>query len=84
MKVPFIPRDKPKFWVLFTLSCLCGLSTGALALGASSLGLHAASWLMTILLMFFCVAGAICWLGVLTFWVLVVYGVYHSRIGSAA
>ena len=60
---PFIPRDQPKFWVLFIVSCLCALGAGLLVIAAASLGLHTVSRLVTVLLMFFSVAAAIFWLG---------------------
>jgi len=35
---PFIPRDKPKSWVIFVLSALCGLGFGLVAFVSASQG----------------------------------------------
>jgi len=37
-KKPFIPRDKPKSWVVFVLSALLGLAFGLCAFAAASHG----------------------------------------------
>jgi len=37
-KKPFIPRDKPKSWVVFVLSALLGLAFGLGAFAAASYG----------------------------------------------
>jgi hypothetical protein len=46
---PFIPRDKPKSWVLLTLACLCGLGVGVMTFVASWLELPLLAGLMTFL-----------------------------------
>ena len=60
---PFIPRDKPKFWVMGVLSGLTGLGAGLLALTAAFLGLV---FIKTVFLAVFVgcwVTGAISWFG---------------------
>jgi hypothetical protein len=37
-KKPFIPRDKPRSWVVFMLSALLGLAFGLCAFAAASCG----------------------------------------------
>ena len=39
MTRPFIPRDKPRWWVIFILACLVGLGVGLLAFTAAWFGL---------------------------------------------
>ena len=51
---PFIPRDKPKSWVVFVLSALLGLAFGLCAFAAASYGWPTAKAI--------CIAGfAACW-----------------------
>jgi len=51
---PFIPRDKPKSWVVLTLACLSGLGIGLLMFVAYELELRPLGELMRFL--FLC-----CW-----------------------
>ena len=60
---PFIPRDKPKFWVFMTLACLCGLGFGVFVFAASWLEVLWLSRLMTVLLVSCCLVGFICGVG---------------------
>ena len=57
---PFIPRDKPKLWVLMTLACLCGLALGILVFAAAWVGIPWVSSLMALLLICCCLVGVIC------------------------
>jgi hypothetical protein len=52
---PFIPRDKPRFWVLFVLACLSGIGVGLIAFAAAWFDFR---WLaLPMIFVFF-----VCWL----------------------
>jgi hypothetical protein len=53
-KKPFIPRDKPKSWVVFVLSALLGLAFGLCVFAAASYGWPIAK-------AFFIAGFAACW-----------------------
>jgi hypothetical protein len=72
---PFIPRDKPKSWVLLTLTCLSGLGVGVLMFVAYWLELPRVAELLRIVFICCWVVGAICAAG---FLVNLVRGKYHN------
>jgi uncharacterized membrane protein HdeD (DUF308 family) len=60
---PFIPRDKPKSWVLTVLSGLLGLAIGLLAFAADWAELNVLSALLKALFVLCWIAGAVSWCG---------------------
>jgi uncharacterized membrane protein len=71
-KQPFIPRDKPKFWVLGVLSALCGLGLGLLALGAAWYGIDMLKEALIVLF-------AACWVTFILSWLGFVFGLLSGR-----
>jgi len=69
---PFIPRDKPKFWVICVLAGLCGLGAGLLAFGASWLQLTVLSW-------FFMAIFFVCWSTFVISWIGFISGLLSGR-----
>jgi hypothetical protein len=68
----FIPRDKPKLWVIGILAGLCGFGSGLLAFGATWFGLPLAKVLFTA--MFF-----VCWATFVVSWIGFVFGLVCGR-----
>ena len=62
MARPFIPRDRPKSWVIFVLACLAGLLFGIVAVFATWRGLSAVESLSRVLFFLCWLAAAMCWL----------------------
>jgi len=62
MPRPFIPRDRPKSWVVFVLACLTGLFFGVVAVFAAWRGLSIVENLSRILFFASWLAGAASWL----------------------
>ena len=67
---PFIPRDKPRSWVIFTLAGLVGFGCGLCAFGAASQGWLAAKAVLTAAFLtswgVMVVSGAVLGVGMLT------------------
>ena len=68
----FIPRDKPRLWVVFVLACLIGMGVGLLAFGAAWLEL---SWLALPLFAVF----ATCWTVAAVSWLGFAFGMLTGR-----
>jgi hypothetical protein len=62
---PFIPRDKPKFFVVGVLSGLCGLGSGVAAFAAAALAIPPLKTLCLFLFFVCWLAFAISWFGCL-------------------
>jgi hypothetical protein len=60
---PFLPRNKPKFWVIGLLSGFIGLACGLVAFGAALLNLSAIRMLFSILMAVSVLVFFICWFG---------------------
>jgi hypothetical protein len=58
-KQPFIPRDKPKSFVIFTVAALAGLGVGLLAFAFAWFGFNAAYVFATALFVVCWVVGAL-------------------------
>jgi len=69
---PFIPRNKPKFWVIGVLSGLLGLAFGLL-------GFTSAYFHIAILPIFFMGCFLICWLSFAVCWVGSIVGLVSGR-----
>jgi tellurite resistance protein TehA-like permease len=69
---PFIPRDKPKSWVVSTLAGLVGLAMGLVSFIAAWGGIN---WLKSVAIFLF----AICWLVFAATWLLFVSGLLSGR-----
>lgn len=68
----FIPRDKPRFWVLFVLACLSGMGFGLIAFAAASAELS----LLAIPMM---IAFSICWLVAAVSFLGYMFGIFSGR-----
>ena len=71
-KRPFIPTDKPRFWVLFTLACLLGMGFGLIGFGAAWFELR---WLALPMMFLF----ACCWLVAAASWLGYAFGCITGR-----
>ena len=61
-KNPFLPRDKPKSWILFVISALAGLLiAGPLFFSGIMLEMEALQFLGGLLFWCFWIAGALMW-----------------------
>ena len=69
---PFIPKDKPKSWVVGILAGLVGLAVGFVAFTAAWTGI---SWLKSIAVFLF----ALCWLVAATSWFVFIFGLLTGR-----
>jgi hypothetical protein len=69
---PFIPRDKPKSWVVGILAGLVGLSVGLVGFVAAWVGIN---WLKLLAIFFF----AVCWLVFAATWFVFVFGLLTGR-----
>ena len=71
-KRPFIPNDKPRFWVLFVLAGLSGMAVGLVGFGAAWFELR---WLaLPMMFLFVC-----CWLVAAISWFGYVFGFLTGR-----
>ena len=68
----FIPRDKPRFWVLFVLACLSGMGFGLISFAAAWAEL---SWLAITMIILFC----ICWLVAAVSFLGYIFGIVSGR-----
>jgi hypothetical protein len=62
-KEPFIPADKPKFWVIGVLAGLIGMAIGLVAFASAYLAPAFAKWVCFPLFMLCWATFAVCWLG---------------------
>ncbi len=71
-KRPFIPRDKPRFWVLFVLAGLSGMGVGLIGFGAAWFEQR---WLASPMMLLF----ACCWLVAAVSWLGFIFGLLTGR-----
>lgn len=69
---PFIPKDKPKSWVVGLLAGLVGLAVGLVAFAAAWAGI---SWLKSIAMFLF----VLCWLAFAASWFVFIFGLLTGR-----
>lgn len=69
---PFIPRDKPKSWVVGILAGLVGLAVGLVGFVAAWAGIN---WLKVIATALF----VLCWLVFSTMWCVCIFGQLTGR-----
>ena len=62
---PFIPRDKPKFFVLGALAGFIGLASGVVAFASASFGFSLLKALSTIVFIACCAVFFVSWFGCL-------------------
>lgn len=62
-KRPFIPRNKPRFWVVFVLACLTGMGIGLIGFGAAWLELELLQKVAMALFMVCWGIAAVSWFG---------------------
>ena len=60
---PFIPTDKPRFWVVFTLAGLVGLAAGLVAFAAAWSDFEALSAVFKVVFVICWAVGAFSWVG---------------------
>jgi hypothetical protein len=72
---PFIPRDKPRLWVVFTLSGLIGMGIGLIGFGAAWLHLGLIAAVAVVLFAICWIIAAVSWIG---FVVRLVSGCYRD------
>ncbi len=69
---PFIPKDKPKSWVIFILAGLIGLAVGLVGFAAAWAGI---SWLKGAAIFIF----VLCWLVSAATWLVFIFGLLTGR-----
>jgi len=69
---PFIPKDKPKSWVLFILAGLIGLAVGLVGFAAAWAGIN---WLKGAAIFIF----VLCWIVSAATWLVFIFGLLTGR-----
>lgn len=69
---PFIPRDKPRSWVVGVLAALSGLGAGLIAFSAAVLGIKMIKFIAIIIFV-------VCWATFAISWVVFVSGLISGR-----